>query len=52
MEKDMIGLTLEVRQSNATAISLYEKHGFINDGIRKNYYSQPTEDGLIMWKYF
>ena len=41
-------LTLEVRQSNTAAISLYEKYGFRRVGARKRYYSNPTEDALIM----
>ena len=42
-------VTLEVRQSNEAAISLYTKLGFKVEGIRKNYYQKPTEDGIIMW---
>jgi [ribosomal protein S18]-alanine N-acetyltransferase len=38
---------LEVRASNAAAIALYKKHGFSHDGIRKAYYSHPTEDALL-----
>jgi len=45
-------LTLEVRQSNADAISLYENFGFITEGIRKNYYSDPKENALIMTKRY
>lgn len=41
--------TLEVRQSNMAAIRLYERLGFITEGIRKNFYEKPTEDALIMW---
>ena len=41
-------LTLEVRASNASAISLYEKLGFIQVGLRKNYYRNPREDALIL----
>ena len=48
--REMIGITLEVRESNKAAIALYEKYGFETQGIRKNYYSLPTENGLIMWK--
>lgn len=40
-------LSLEVRVSNATAIRLYERSGFRMIGIRKNYYSEPTEDAAI-----
>lgn len=42
--------TLEVRKSNVDAIHLYEYHGFIQEGIRKNFYEKPTEDAIIMWK--
>lgn len=41
-------LHLEVRQSNAAAIALYEKMGFVRDGLRKNYYEAPTEDAVLM----
>ena len=41
-------LTLEVRESNAPAIALYEKHGYRDVGRRKNYYEKPTEDAIIM----
>ncbi len=52
-EGDRAGLTaytLEVRVSNAAAIGLYEKLGFISEGIRPNFYEKPTEDAVIMWK--
>lgn len=39
---------LEVRVSNAPAIALYEKKGFINLGVRKNFYDYPKEDAYIM----
>ena len=42
--------TLEVRKSNLAAIRLYESLGFVTEGIRKNFYEEPTEDALIMWK--
>ena len=50
-KKRFIGITLEVRVSNTPAIRLYKKYGFTPEGIRKNYYSTPSEDALIMWKY-
>lgn len=50
-EKEMIGLTLEVRLSNVAAKNLYTKLGFKLEGIRKEYYSDNREDALIMWKY-
>ena len=43
-------LALEVRASNAPAISLYEKLGFSEIGRRKNYYRNPREDALILRK--
>ena len=44
-------ISLEVRPSNITAISMYSSLGFEEVGRRKNFYSSPTEDGLIMTKY-
>lgn len=41
--------TLEVRVNNAGAISLYESFGFVNEGIRPNYYQDNGEDAVIMW---
>ena len=41
-------VTLEVRVSNYSAISLYEKYGFRRVGIRKAYYSDNREDAGIM----
>ena len=45
-------LTLEVRESNAAARSLYQHFGFIKVGERKNYYSDPTENAVLMTLYF
>ena len=42
--------TLEVRESNKAAISLYEKLGFVNEGIRPGFYTSPKEDAVIFWK--
>lgn len=41
--------TLEVRKSNAAAIGLYEKLGFVCEGARKDFYEAPREDALIYW---
>lgn len=52
-EGDRAGLTaytLEVRVSNAAAIGLYGKLGFVSEGIRPKFYEKPTEDAMIMWK--
>lgn len=43
-------LTLEVRSSNEPAQKLYEKLGFSQIGLRKNYYRNPREDALILRK--
>ncbi|MBO5090547.1 MAG: ribosomal protein S18-alanine N-acetyltransferase [Clostridia bacterium] len=45
-------ISLEVRQSNQTAISLYERFGYKTEGVRKNFYDAPREDALIMTKRF
>jgi ribosomal-protein-alanine N-acetyltransferase len=42
--------TLEVRRSNQAALKLYEKLGFAVAGVRKNYYANPVEDALILWR--
>lgn len=39
---------LEVRASNDTARELYRKHGFVEIDRRRNYYSDPIEDALVM----
>ncbi len=41
-------ITLEVRESNAAAIALYKKIGFKEDCVRKNYYSAPIENAVLM----
>lgn len=40
--------TLEVRRSNTAALRLYAKAGFIEAGVRRNYYTQPVEDALVL----
>ena len=42
--------TLEVRRSNAAALRLYEHLGFSLSGVRRNYYTNPVEDALILWR--
>ena len=39
---------LEVRESNQTAINFYKKNKFKEISIRKNYYSEPNENAIIM----
>ena len=41
---------LEVRESNEPAISLYERDGFVRDGLRKEFYKRPVEDALLYTK--
>lgn len=42
-------ITLEVRSNNTVAKNLYKKYGFVEEGIRKNYYGEGL-DAIIMWK--
>ena len=48
--KPHLGFTLEVRISNARAIHLYRRKGFLDHGIRPGYYSDNGEDAMIMWR--
>ena len=52
MKNDMSFITLEVRESNAPAINLYTKMGFVNVGIRPDFYSDPIENAIIMTHKF
>ena len=46
---DIGAFTLEVRKSNAAAISLYEELGFVCEGVRPGFYIKPKEDAYIYW---
>lgn len=48
-ERQLERATLEVKESNQVAISLYEKFGFKLAGKRKKYYQDTGEDALIFW---
>lgn len=50
-KKNLKFVSLEVRQSNLSAICLYKSLDFVNVGLRKNFYSLPKEDAIIMTKY-
>lgn len=50
-ENNLSFVSLEVRESNVSAINLYEKFGFVQQGVRKNFYRNPTENGLILTKF-
>ena len=47
-ERALASVTLEVRVSNAPAIALYQRLGFTELGRRKNFYTKPTEDAIVM----
>ncbi len=47
--RGITSFTLEVRASNVAAIGLYEALGFEQAGIRKDFYTKPKEDAVIMW---
>lgn len=49
--EDLEFMTLEVRESNTPAVSLYESFGFIKVGERKNYY-ENSENALLLTKFF
>ena len=50
-EKRLSFMTLEVREGNIPARALYKKHGFTDVGLRKNYYTLPTENAVLMTKF-
>lgn len=51
LEHGVERIVLEVRVSNAPAIHVYEKKGFVTIGVRKNVYRLPTEDaGIMEWQ--
>ena len=43
---------LEVREGNQAAVSLYRKVGFTSWGVRKKYYADTDEDGIIMGFFY
>ncbi|SHK69817.1 ribosomal protein S18-alanine N-acetyltransferase [Hespellia stercorisuis] len=47
-EKDVRRILLDVREQNQAARSFYRSQGFVEDGIRRNFYSGPTEDAVLM----
>ncbi len=49
-KKGVRDMTLDVRVNNEKAINLYESCGFVEEGRRKDYYREPTEDAIIMWR--
>lgn len=47
-EQGIIKMMLEVRESNEAAVAFYKEYGFTEDGIRRNYYTNPREDAVLM----
>lgn len=43
-------LLLDVRESNKSARAFYKQYGFVEDGIRKNFYESPKENAVLMSK--
>ena len=43
-------VTLEVRQSNKSAVRLYGRAGFQTIAFRRSYYTRPIEDAVVMLK--
>lgn len=52
VERGVSLATLEVRVSNASAIALYEGHGFQPVAVRRGYYSDNGEDAIVMLRTF
>lgn len=50
LPEDAQEIFLEVRESNLAALSLYEKCGFERLAVRKNFYSNPCENAVVMKK--
>ena len=48
-ERNYAALTLEVRMSSSGAHAMYRRFGLTAEGARKDYYSRPTEDAIVMW---
>lgn len=54
-ERGLEGVLLEVRPSNASAISFYKRHDYLQIGVRRGYYQAEKggrEDALVMQKRF
>lgn len=51
-EKELSFVSLEVRDSNEKAKALYQKYGFVKEGVRKSFYEAPKEDAIIMTRRF
>lgn len=50
-KQGILHFTLEVREKNDSALNLYKKLGFESAGIRPDFYSNPNDNAVIMWKH-
>ena len=50
LEERIEKLLLDVRESNRGAVAFYQQYGFAEDGIRRNFYSNPQENAVLMSK--
>ena len=48
LTKNVRDIWLEVRESNTAAINIYQKNGFRRTAIRKDFYSDPRENAILM----
>lgn len=51
-EKGIRRILLDVRESNKGAIAFYRGQGFAEDGLRKNFYTNPVEHAVLMSRDF
>jgi len=49
-KNEIAQIFLEVRESNVVAVNYYDKFDFIKNGVRKNYYKNPSENAVLMSK--
>lgn len=48
LNRQMEAILLDVRKGNEAAVLFYKKSGFKEDGVRKDYYREPSEDAILM----
>lgn len=51
-EKRIKRVMLDVRESNCRAREFYKKQGFVQDGMRKHFYTNPDENAILMSRRF
>lgn len=49
IERGYTALTLEVREGSTGAQELYRRFGLLREGTRAGYYTNPSEDAVVMW---